>query len=92
MLFFSGRGSASSCLKKHNLKTLVLAGGVSANLRLRELASEEGAKAGIKVLYPPLRLCTDNAAMIASSGYFAFIEGKNMADNLTLVPSSVVSL
>ena len=83
--------SIEAC-KKHNLKTLVLAGGVSANLRLRELASEEGAKAGIKVLYPPLRLCTDNAAMIASSGYFAFIEGKNMADNLTLVPSSVVSL
>jgi len=83
--------SVEAC-KKYNLKTLVLAGGVSANARLREMASEEGAKQGIKVLYPPLKLCTDNAAMIASAGYFCFIEGKNIADNLTLSPSSTVAL
>ena len=83
--------SIEAC-KNFGLKTLVLAGGVSANARLRELATEEGNKAGIKVLYPPLRLCTDNAAMIASAGYFAFIEGKSLASNLTLAPSSVVKL
>lgn len=83
--------SIEAC-KKYNLKTLVLAGGVSANARLREMSTEEGKKAGITVLYPPLRLCTDNAAMIASAGYFAFIEGKNIADPLTLAPSSVVKL
>lgn len=83
--------SIEAC-KNFGLKTLVLAGGVSANARLRELASEEGAKAGVKVLYPPLRLCTDNAAMVASAGYFAYIEGKNIASNLTLAPSSVVKL
>lgn len=83
--------SIEAC-KKYGLKTLVLAGGVSANLRLRELATTEGLKAGVNILYPPLNLCTDNAAMIASSGYFAFIENKNIANNLNLAPSSVVSL
>ena len=78
--------------KKFGLKTLVLAGGVSANKRLRELSTEEGEKVGIKVLYPPLKLCTDNAAMIGSAAYFAFIEGKNIADNLTLKPTSTIAL
>lgn len=83
---------AVEACKKYNLKTLVLAGGVSANARLREMATEEGKKAGITVLYPPLILCTDNAAMVASAGYYSFIEGKNLADPLTLAPSSVVKL
>ena len=83
--------SIEAC-KKYGLKTLVLAGGVSANLRLREKATEEGKKAGITVLYPPLRLCTDNAAMIGSAAYFAFIEGKNIADQLTLKPTSTIAI
>ena len=83
--------SIEAC-KKFGLKTLVLAGGVSANARLRQLSKEEGEKNGITVLYPPLRLCTDNAAMIASAGYFSFIEGKGIANNLTLAPSSTIAL
>ena len=83
--------SIDAC-KKNKLKTLVLAGGVSANLRLRELAKQEGDKAGIEVLYPPIGLCTDNAAMIGSAAYFAFIEGKNIADKLTLSPSATISI
>lgn len=83
--------SIEAC-KRFGLKTLVLAGGVSANARLRELAKQEGSKNGIEVLYPPLNLCTDNAAMVASAGYYAFIEGKNIADNLSLAPSSTVAL
>jgi N6-L-threonylcarbamoyladenine synthase len=45
---------------------LVLGGGVSANSRLREVALERGAERGIDVRIPPLALCTDNGAMIAS--------------------------
>lgn len=45
---------------------LVLGGGVSANSRVRELALEEGARVGVDVRIPPLALCTDNGAMIAS--------------------------
>lgn len=83
---------AMEACKKYQLKTLVLAGGVSANARLREVATSEGEKIGVKVLYPDPKLCTDNAGMVASAGYFSFIEGKNIADPLTLTPSSVVKL
>lgn len=44
---------------------VVVAGGVGANQRLRELMNERAAQAGITVSYPPLEFCTDNGAMIA---------------------------
>ncbi|CAJ1508391.1 tRNA (adenosine(37)-N6)-threonylcarbamoyltransferase complex transferase subunit TsaD [[Mycobacterium] holstebronense] len=46
--------------------TLLIAGGVAANSRLRELAEQRCAAAGLKLRIPPPRLCTDNGAMIAS--------------------------
>ena len=42
---------------------------------------------GIKIYKPDLKLCTDNAAMIASAGFFNFIEGKRSALNLNAVPN-----
>ncbi|MBQ7466607.1 MAG: tRNA (adenosine(37)-N6)-threonylcarbamoyltransferase complex transferase subunit TsaD [Clostridia bacterium] len=83
--------SIEAC-KKFGLKTLVLAGGVSANKRLRQAMTDEGKKNGIDVFYPDISLCTDNAAMIASAGYFCFIENKNIADPFTLAPSATVQL
>ena len=50
------------------VKTILLGGGVVANTRLRERMLAEGEGAGLKVLFPPLDLCTDNAAMIACVG------------------------
>jgi len=47
---------------------LLLGGGVVANARLRELAAERCAAAGIELRIPPLALCTDNGAMIAALG------------------------
>lgn len=47
---------------------LLLGGGVAANVRVRELAAERAAAAGIELRVPPLSLCTDNGAMIASLG------------------------
>lgn len=61
---------------------IVMAGGVAANSRLRELLNEECQKKGITLYYPPLELCTDNAAMIGSCGYFEYMNGKR--DNLKL--------
>ena len=49
---------------------VVLAGGVAANSRLRELAEERAEKEGIPLSLPPRVLCTDNGAMIAAAGYF----------------------
>ena len=54
--------------EKEGVGTILLGGGVVANSRLRERIRAEGEAAGLRVLYPPLELCTDNAAMIACVG------------------------
>ncbi|MGC7195147.1 tRNA (adenosine(37)-N6)-threonylcarbamoyltransferase complex transferase subunit TsaD [Mycobacteroides abscessus] len=48
------------------VSTLLIAGGVAANSRVRALAEQRCAEAGLTLRVPPLRLCTDNGAMIAS--------------------------
>jgi N6-L-threonylcarbamoyladenine synthase len=48
--------------------TVLLGGGVVANSRLRERIVTEGERAGLRVLFPSMELCTDNAAMIACAG------------------------
>jgi N6-L-threonylcarbamoyladenine synthase len=55
---------------------LLVAGGVAGNSRLRELMTERAREAGVEVRFPPLELCGDNAAMVASAGYFRFARGK----------------
>ncbi len=52
-------------LETRGMRRLVVAGGVGANLRLREKLDAAAARIGAKVHYPPLALCTDNGAMIA---------------------------
>ena len=52
-------------LKDSGTQRLVVAGGVGANLRLRQMLDAGAAKIGARVHYPPLALCTDNGAMIA---------------------------
>ena len=54
-------------LKKTGYKSLVVAGGVSANKQLREGLIKACKKIGVKVYFPPLALCTDNGAMIAAA-------------------------
>ena len=51
---------------QHGVPRLLLGGGVIANRRLREVALERAAAAGVAVRIPPLSLCTDNGAMIAA--------------------------
>lgn len=52
----------------HDVSTVVIGGGFSANSQLRDLAHERGREAGIDVRIPPIRYCTDNGAMIAALG------------------------
>ena len=59
---------ALSAVKYCGFDQLVVAGGVGANIRLRESLNMEAARRGIRVHYPPLDLCTDNGAMIAYCG------------------------
>ena len=56
-------------LEQTGLSRLVVAGGVSANRRLRARLQAETAHAGARVYYPRLEFCTDNGAMIAYAGY-----------------------
>ncbi|HWC34694.1 MAG TPA: tRNA (adenosine(37)-N6)-threonylcarbamoyltransferase complex transferase subunit TsaD [Mycobacteriales bacterium] len=53
---------------EHDISTLVVGGGVAANSRLRAMAAERCAAAGITLRTPPPKLCTDNGAMVASLG------------------------
>ncbi len=57
----------NACLD-NNVPRLILGGGVVANARLREVAAERCAEAGIELRIPAFSLCTDNGAMIASLG------------------------
>ncbi|THJ65473.1 tRNA (adenosine(37)-N6)-threonylcarbamoyltransferase complex transferase subunit TsaD [Arthrobacter echini] len=54
--------------QEHGITDLLLGGGVAANRRLRELAQERCAAAGITLTVPPISLCTDNGAMVAALG------------------------
>lgn len=60
-------------------KTLVVAGGVSANSHLRKAVSELCEEMGIQLCMPPRSLCGDNGAMIAAQAYYEFKAG-NLAD------------
>ena len=73
-------------LKQTGLNRVALAGGVSANSYIRSEFSKL-EKQGIKVYYPDFKLCTDNAAMIASAGYYNYINGKRSDLKLNAVPN-----
>ena len=68
-------------------KEIVIAGGVSANSRLRRVMQEECDKRGIKLYMPELKYCGDNAAMIASQGYYEYMDGKRADLSLNAVAS-----
>ncbi len=69
---------------------LVVAGGVAANSRLREMLQSACEKSGIQLYIPSPLLCTDNAAMIACAAYFKYKDGR--IDDLTLDAAAQVPL
>ena len=73
-------------IEETNSKKIVLAGGVSANTYIRK-EFEKLKEKGIEVYMPDLSLCTDNAAMIASAGYYNYISGKISNLSLNAIPN-----
>ena len=74
-------------LKQTGYKTLVVAGGVSANLSLRESLNEMTKEIDASVFYPALDFCTDNGAMIALVGHYRFLAGQsNQNYEITIKP------
>ena len=78
--------NVKKAIEKTEIKTIALAGGVSANSYIRKEFLKLENK-GMKVYMPDLKLCTDNAAMIASSGYYNFISGKRDGLELNAIPN-----
>ena len=62
-------------LKNYNINNLIMSGGVAANKGLREEFEKLCKDNNIHFTVPPIKYCTDNAAMIATAGYFAYIKG-----------------
>ena len=82
-------GKTCAAAERLGVAEIALAGGVAANGPLREAM---GARAPVPLRVPALRHCTDNAAMIASAGYFRLTAGDvsgwdlDVAPNLPLAP------
>lgn len=77
---------ALRALDRFDCKKLVVTGGVSANSRLRAKALELAEKNSFQLVIPPLRYCTDNAAMIGYSGLLRLQKGQ--FSDLNLGPSA----
>ncbi|MBD3305134.1 tRNA (adenosine(37)-N6)-threonylcarbamoyltransferase complex transferase subunit TsaD [candidate division KSB3 bacterium] len=73
---------------ERQISTITLSGGVAANSALRDTLIREAQREGLQVYYPPLILCTDNAAMIAGVAYHLYHEG--VRDGLALGASASI--
>lgn len=78
-------GKTIKAALKFKTKQIILAGGVAANSSLRREIKEKANLLNIKVFYPSISLCTDNAAMVASAGYYKFKENKKSSLSLDAV-------
>jgi N6-L-threonylcarbamoyladenine synthase len=87
---------AIAACKESGIDSLVIAGGVAANSRLRTVAAERCEKAGIKLRIPSPALCTDNGAMVASLGALMASAGRSPSpvafDAQSSLPVTTVSL
>ena len=79
--------NVKKAIKQTGIKTLALAGGVSANSYIRNEFEKLINMDNISIYYPELKLCTDNAAMIASAGYYNYL-AEHLSDlTLNAVPN-----
>lgn len=79
--------NVKKAIKEYNIDKIALAGGVSANSYIRTEFDKFAKRENIKLYYPEPILCTDNAAMIASVGYYNYIAGKRADLTLNAKPN-----
>lgn len=79
--------NAMEACKIKAVDKIAIAGGVAANSYLRNAMMKRGEKEGIKVLFPEMILCTDNAAMIGSAAYFEYLKGRVADLTLNATPN-----
>lgn len=72
---------------EYGVKQVIVAGGVAANKGLRAALTEKFNNTPATLHFPPLSLCTDNAAMIAAAGFIAYDAGRESTMNLNANPS-----
>jgi N6-L-threonylcarbamoyladenine synthase len=81
------RKALRACAEQR-VDTLVVVGGVAANSRVRALAQERCDASGVELRVPPMRLCTDNGAMIAAIGDLLIRDGAApSAPSLAAIPT-----
>ena len=73
--------------EKRGMDRIAIAGGVASNSGLRENLINKGDEKGIKILFPSLELCTDNAAMIGSAAYYQWELGNVSTMDLNAKPN-----
>ena len=79
--------NVDKAVEMYGFDKIVLAGGVSRNSYIRKKFDEYKESHNVEVYYPEPILCTDNAAMIASAGYYNFINGKRSELNMNAIPN-----
>lgn len=79
--------NTAKAIKQYNIDKIALAGGVSANSYIRERFNKLAEQENIRIYYPDLQLCTDNAAMVATAGYYNFINNKFGDIELNAIPN-----
>ena len=73
--------------KQHGMKNVALAGGVASNSALRAGMQSACEREQLQLYYPEPVLCTDNAAMIGSAGYYDYVNGVRDGLDLNAIPN-----